>query len=227
MALRFSEKLAMVKLQSAFFEYFGPKGMEVAKLLADEFKKNNCLTMLDAKKSDISSSCFAYGKAYLGEGSYYKFDAMTLVPYFGFKEHLDLFDYARENNAILFLMVRSSTPNSQLIDLANNNGRTIYKTIAAEISDYNQANNGSFIGAVVGATIENYRETLEFLPNSLILSPGIGFQGGNIEELIKNRDILGKRIIPTLSRDIWNAGPDIEKIAARLDYYQQLSAQLF
>src|SRR6185369_10242625 len=88
------------------------------------------------------------------------------------------------------------------------------------ITEFNEQTSGSEIGpigAVVGATIENdLLSTLERLPRSLILAPGIGHQGATFDDLRKRFQTHAARAIPSSSRAVLDRGPDIKQLHAEI-----------
>jgi orotidine-5'-phosphate decarboxylase len=68
------------------------------------------------------------------------------------------------------------------------------------------------IGAVMGATIENLLPTLDRLPRSLILAPGIGHQGATFEDLRNRFERHAARAIPSSSRAVLDRGPSVEQL---------------
>jgi orotidine-5'-phosphate decarboxylase len=209
------DNLALVKPQSAYFERFGPKGMEVLQNLVKEFHKKETLVLLDAKKADIGATTLSYAKAYLGKESPYNFDAITVTSYMGFEALMPLLEYAKEQNCGVFIVVRSSNIEGSMIQKASITDKTsIADYLSQKINDFNhQISNQSIgpIGAVMGATLafEDIKTTISKLNNCLILTPGIGHQGASFEDLKTNYQAILKNLIPTSSRAVLSKGPDI------------------
>src|SRR5688572_18815639 len=187
------DRLAIVKPQIAFFERFGSKGIEVLERLIGSFQERGTLVLVDGKRGDIGSTVEAYAQAYLGPTSAFRADAITVHAYLGFGSLKPLLTHAVDSGAGVFVVVRSS--NAEGISLQTavlpNDVRTVADSLADMITEFNQQINGTEIGpvgAVVGATIENdLLPTLDRLPQSLILAPGIGHQGATFEDLRRDR----------------------------------------
>jgi len=102
----------------------------------------------------------------------------------------------------------------------NNDGRTVADSLADVITEFNQQTSGSEVGpvgAVVGVTIENdLLPTLDRLPQSLILAPGIGHQGATFADLRRRFGRHAARAIPSSSRAVLDRGPDVEQLRAEI-----------
>jgi orotidine-5'-phosphate decarboxylase len=211
------DRLAIVKPQSAFFERFGAKGIQVLERLIDSFHERGTLVLVDAKRGDIGTTVEAYAQAYLGPSSAFRADAMTAHAYLGFGALKPLLTHAVDAGAGVFVVVRSS--NMEGIPLQNavlKDGRTVSDSLADMMTEFNEQTSGTEIGpvgAVVGATIEkDLLPTLERLPKSLILAPGIGHQGATYEDLRKRFERHAARAIPSSSRAVLDRGPGVEQL---------------
>jgi orotidine-5'-phosphate decarboxylase len=212
------DRLAIVKPQIAFFERFGSRGIQVLERLIESFHERGTLVLVDGKRGDIGSTVEAYAQAYLGPQSAFRADAITAHAYLGFGALKPLLDRAVDVGAGVFVVVRSS--NVEGIPLQNavltNDGRTVADSLSDMITEFNEQTSGSEmgpIGAVVGATIENdLLSTLERLPRSLILAPGIGHQGATFDDLRKRFQSHASRAIPSSSRAVLDRVPDVQQL---------------
>ena len=215
--------LALVKIQSAYFERFGPEGMEQAKLLTSNLQALGIKVMLDAKRVDIGSTMEAYADAYLSINGFYNFDAMTVIPYMGFGSLRPAMDIAIKNDKMIFVVLASSNPEGKEIQSAVTayNNLSVAKYLATQIQKHNDSTKTANIGAVVGATINDPNDIIEQIPDSLILTPGIGFQGGDLSQVLScftNRH----NIIPISARAILSKGPSVIALADSLRYHMDL-----
>lgn len=215
------DRLAIVKPQIAFFERFGSKGIEVLERLIAAFQERGTLVLVDGKRGDIGSTVEAYAQAYLGSTSAFHADAITAHAYLGFGALKPLLTHAVDSGAGVFVVVRSSNVEGIPLQTAIllNDGRTVANSLADLITEFNQQTSGDEIGpvgAVVGATIENLMPTLDRLPQSLILAPGIGHQGATFEDLRRRFEHHAARAIPSSSRAVLDRGPDVEQLRAEI-----------
>src|SRR3984885_5115579 len=191
-----AEQCVAVKPQVACFERLGAPGW---KALADTVAvahEHGLLVIADAKRGDVEVTAAAYAQAFLGETPTpygpvpgLGVDAMTVNPLLG-RDSLDpLITTARAHSRGLFVLVRTSNPGAtdvQEQELAN--GGAVSDHLADIVDAVGIAGTGasglSDVGAVVGATAPGRLGALrERMPRAIFLLPGIGAQGGRVEEL--------------------------------------------
>jgi len=194
-----------IKPQIAMYEQYGPEGIESYIRITEYAKKKGLIVIGDIKRGDITSTAEAYANGHIGmpeiEGeSYdiYKQDAITLNPYLGFDSIEPYVKYCREYDKGLFILVKTSNPNSgEIQDLETNEGK-LYEKVGRLVSKWGEELIGksgySQIGAVVGATHPDQAENLrKSMPNTYFLVPGYGAQGAKAGDLkgYFNKDGLG------------------------------------
>ncbi|HVC52125.1 MAG TPA: orotidine-5'-phosphate decarboxylase [Stellaceae bacterium] len=201
--------VAAIKPQVAFFERFGPIGMAVLRDTVERARSHGALVIIDTKVGDISSTAAAYGEAFLGPGSPFGGDAITASAFLGFGSLAPIVAVARREQAMVFVVVRSSNPEgAELQHAVMRDGRTVAERLADDITAENGGDNGP-LGAVVGATLGSEARTVAArMPDALMLVPGIGAQGATIADVRGDFGAHYRRVIPSLSRGIAGAGPD-------------------
>ena len=169
------------KPNTAFYESQGEKGVLELKMTCDYIKEKypEVVIILDAKRADIGNTNngyvqFAYD--YLGA------DAITLHPYLG-QEALKPFLDNKEKGSIV--LCRTSNPGSGEFQNLEVNGKKIFELVAQKvITEWNKNNNCML---VLGATYPEELKTIrELNDNMFFLVPGIGAQGGDLENTLKN-----------------------------------------
>jgi len=161
----------------AFYEALGVRGLQALKKTVAYIPKN-IPVIGDAKRGDIGNTAIAYARALFG---YYKFDAVTLNPYLGYDSIEPFLDY--KDKGVFVLCRTSNSSASDFQDLVDNFGMKFYQSVALRAGDWNIAGN---VGLVVGATYpEELREIRKLCPEMLLLIPGIGAQGGDLEQSVK------------------------------------------
>lgn len=191
-----SDIIPAVKPQLAFYEMFGPKGMECFRATCEYAKENGMLVIADCKRGDIGSTCTGYSNAYLGktnvgkiDKSFYDIDFITVNPYLGSDGVKPFIEDCKKYDKGLFILVKTSNPSSgELQDLRLENGKTIYEEVGALVNDWGKDYIGQYgyssVGAVVGATYPKQMENLRVaMPNTFFLIPGYGAQGGKAEDI--------------------------------------------
>lgn len=174
------EHVCAFKPNSAFYEARGEQGMRELKMTVDYINKNypDIVAILDAKRADIGSTNKGYVAAIF---DWLGFDAVTLHPYLG-KEALAPF-LERHDKACVILC-RTSNPGAGEIQDLEISGKPLWLILAEKVKkDWNENNNCML---VVGAT---YPEEMNVIRKAVgdmtFLVPGVGAQGGSVEEIIK------------------------------------------
>jgi orotidine-5'-phosphate decarboxylase len=208
----FAGAAAVVKPQSAFFERFGSGGIAVLEQVVAGCRELGALVLLDVKRGDIGSTVQAYADAYLDPASPLAADAVTASPFLGTGSLDPLLETARRHDAGVFLLALTSNPEGHQVQHAvTPGGRTVAAEVLAAVSAHNATGLGpGSVGAVVGATVtlppDVTSETLDV--NGPLLVPGIGAQGGTLDDV---RRVFGPacgHVLPSISREILGAGPD-------------------
>ncbi len=193
-----------VKPQIAMYEQFGIPGLVAFKKTVDYCKEKDLVIIGDIKRGDIGSTSTAYavghvGKVQVGENRYYGFDEdfVTVNPYLGTDGVKPFIEVCKEENKGIFVLVKTSNPSSgefqdQLVD-----GTPLYELVGKKVAEWGEQHMGngySYVGAVVGATYPEMGKVLrKIMPNTYILVPGYGAQGGKAKDLVHyfNKDGLG------------------------------------
>lgn len=212
-----------VKFQSAFYEKLGPAGLEVLNQGLALAKDLGLSTILDVKRGDIGSTAQAYAEATLGRlpGTPGPMtDAVTVNPYLGEDSLRPFLDLAAREGKGLFVLVKTSNPSGpRFQDLTVAPDEPLYLRVAAMVDELGGELSGrdgglSGVGAVVGATYPEVLKTLRAaMPNTLFLLPGIGAQGGKIQDLGPAFTPNGRGVLLTASRSIIYAYQNRRKIA--------------
>lgn len=187
------------KLNMAFYEVLGKKGMELLEKTLNYIPKD-IVTILDGKRNDISNTARMYAKSLF---EILKADAVTINPYLGFDGVKPFLEY-KENCS--FILCRTSNQSAKDFQDIKSENIPLYQIVANKIKEWNFNKN---CGAVVGATyIDELGLIREILGKDIpLLIPGIGKQGGDIEKTVKfgtNED--GNMAIINSSRGIIYAG---------------------
>lgn len=156
--------------------------------------------ILDAKRGDIGSTAEKYAQeAFVRYGA----DAVTLNPYLG-KDSIDPFLKFADKGVIL--LCRTSNPGAEDIQDLDCNGKPLYQRVAEIISTQWNANKNCLL--VVGATWpQQLAEVRAIVGDMPFLVPGVGAQGGDVEQIIKNgRGKDSNALIISSSRAILYAG---------------------
>ena len=185
-----------VKPQLACFERLGAPGWGALAATAQRARAAGLLVLADGKRGDVPVTAAAYAQALLGStptpfgdvpglGA----DAITANPLLGRDAVTPLVEAARAAGAGVFLLVRTSNPGAADVqDLPGADGAPLWERLAglvAELGGGDDAAGGlADVGAVTGATAPQHLERMrELMPRAPFLLPGVGAQGGRVEDL--------------------------------------------
>lgn len=214
----FAGQVAFVKPQSAFFERFGAAGIVILERTIQDLRHTGSLVVLDVKRGDIGSTAAAYAQAYLDDDAPMAADAITVSPFLGFGSLQPFFEQAERNDAGVFVLALTSNPEGHEVQQSMSaamgaQGCTVAGHILGELARLNaDAGPMGTFGAVVGATIGSTNEDLAI--NGPLLVPGLGAQGGTVEDIRRLFAGVTANVIPATSRAVLAAGPDVHKLRA-------------
>ncbi len=209
------DTVAVFKPQSAFFEARGSAGIAVLERVLADIRDHGALSILDAKRGDIGSTMEAYADAYLSDGSPLRADALTVSPYLGFDSLAPAFAKAIENNRGVYVLARTSNPEGAQVQLALGREGSVVQEIIDAATALNKRARTRAIGLVIGGTHSDLGcDVSEF--NGSILVPGIGVQGGRMEDLPGLFGDALAHVLPIVGRGVLSAGPDPAALRARV-----------
>lgn len=171
-----AEDAAAYKINFAFYEKDGAKGFEeIQKTL--ELIPKNILTIADAKRGDIGNTSQMYAQSVY---EHFNFDSVTLHPYMGFDSLEPFLDYKDKLNFILALTSNKGSADFEKLKL--DDGTSLYQKVIEKVKSWNGAHN---CGIVFGATnADELKENVKSFGDLIVLLPGIGAQGGSLEEVV-------------------------------------------
>ncbi len=213
-------RISVIKPQSAFFERFGSDGFKAMEDLSALARGKEVLVLLDGKRGDIDTTGAAYAESYFGTHSKLRVDAVTTHAYLGLGALKPFFDLANQAKAGVFVVVRSSNPEGRELQTARTSGgESVAIAMSHQITELNQQYSKSElgpIGAVVGATCEDAGTTIDALPKSFILAPGVGAQGATMQDVLTRMPAARGRVLPNVPRAILANGVSKEQIATTI-----------
>ena len=167
------------KPNTAFYEAYGIKGWISLQKTITYINENHpeIFTIADAKRGDIGNTSSMYAKAFFED---LNFDSVTVAPYMG-KDSVEPF-LAFENKHTILLALTSNEGafDFQTLNVGENE---LYKQVLETSKTWKNAKNLMY---VVGATkAEYFREIRKIVPDSFLLVPGVGAQGGSLSEVCK------------------------------------------
>ena len=210
------------KPNTAFYEACGLKGWEALQKTIDYLHDNypEIYTIADAKRGDIGNTSKMYAKTFLKDMG---FDSVTVAPYMG-KDSVEPFLEFDDKHTILLAL----TSNEGAFDFQTlkSNDTEIYKRVLETSKSWENSENLMY---VVGATKAEYlAEVRKIVPESFLLVPGVGAQGGKLEDVCKYGMTKDVGLLVNSSRKIIYASTNnnfAEVAAAKAEILQQQMAE--
>ena len=184
----------------AFYEAMGVKGWNsLAKTL--NYIPDNIFTIADAKRGDIGNTAALYAKTFYET---FPFDSVTVAPYMGVDSVTPFLDYKNKWTILLGLTSNDGNKDFQTKKMIDN--EFLYEKVLKVSKLWGSINNTMYVvGATKAESLSNIRK---IIPDHFLLVPGVGAQGGSLEEVVKygiNNDI---GLLVNSSRGIIYAGQE-------------------
>lgn len=176
-----------VKPQLAFFEALGAEGMAAFAEVCEYAHRAGLVVVADGKRGDIGSTARAYATAYI-EGPEPRADALTVNPWLGRESVEPYLAAARRSGTGIFCVVKTSNSGGDVQDVTLSDGSLMWQHVAKLVAEWGEDLVGehglSSVGAVVGATHPRaVGEARKLMPQTILLLPGVGAQGGKLSDL--------------------------------------------
>jgi orotidine-5'-phosphate decarboxylase len=223
------------KINTAFYEAMGLKGWEAMEKTVNYIPTQH-FKIADAKRGDIGNTSSQYAKAFF---EILNFDALTVAPYMGEDSIRPFLEYEDKWTIVLGLTSNKGAADFEMLKIQSENDRQlrseyVYENVIKTISKWGNTENLMFVvGATKATEFENIRS---IIPDHFLLVPGVGFQGGSLEEVSNHAMINGSAaqtqcgILVNASRAIIYAseGEDFadEARAIALQYQTEMASYL-
>ena len=209
----------------AFYECYGLQGMSAFEKTVSYIKKSypEHFIIADAKRGDIGNTSAMYAKTFFDE---YQVDALTVAPYMGEDSISPFLDYSGKWVIVLALTSNKGSHDFQLTEDAQ--GQKLFEKVIVKTQQWSTTENMMY---VVGATQgEMFKDIRKVAPRHFLLVPGVGAQGGSLQEVCKYGMIKDCGLLINSSRSIIYAGhgKDFAEAAAEKagDLQQQMAEEL-
>jgi len=203
------------KINTAFYEALGLSGWEAMQKTLD-YIPNSHFRIADAKRGDIGNTSTQYAKAFFEA---LDFDAITVAPYMGADSVKPFLEYKGKWTILLGL---TSNPGAKDFELQPSGEALLYEKVLQTASGWGSPDNLMF---VIGATqADQFVNIRKLTPDHFYLVPGVGAQGGSLEEISKKAMNKNVGILVNVSRAVIYAstGEDFAaKAAEAAKQYQQ------
>lgn len=196
----------------AFYEAFGVKGMISFEKTISYLKENypHHFIIADAKRGDIGNTSAMYARTFFGE---YDIDALTVAPYMGEDSVTPFLTY--EDKWVILLALTSNKGSHDFQLTTDTEGERLFEKVLRVSQQWGNEENMMY---VVGATQgEMFKDIRKVAPRHFLLVPGVGAQGGSLQEVCKYGMTEDCGLLVNSSRGIIYAssGEDFAEVAAR------------
>lgn len=163
----------------AFYESYGVKGWEALRKTS-EILPSDCFSIADAKRGDIGNTSKMYAQAFFNpEVSGLNFDSITIAPYMGEDSVTPFLEF--EGKWAIVLALTSNQGSLDFQNFQNAQGKQLFEEVIDKVNTWGSPEN---IMYVVGATRgEAFLKIREHAPDSFLLVPGVGAQGGSLADV--------------------------------------------
>ena len=165
----------------AFYEAFGVKGLMAFEKTVNYLKENypEQFIIADAKRGDIGNTSKMYARTFFGE---YDVDALTVAPYMG-EDSVTPFLDGYDNKWVILLALTSNKGSFDFQLTEDKDGERLFEKVIRKSQEWGNDENMMY---VVGATRgEMFTDIRKAAPNAFLLVPGVGAQGGSLQDVCK------------------------------------------
>jgi orotidine-5'-phosphate decarboxylase len=202
----------------AFYESMGVSGWNSLQKTLD-YIPNDIFAIADAKRGDIGNTSNIYARTFFENMN---FDAVTVAPYMGSDSVTPFLDF--ENKWAIVLALTSNKGGLDFQNIEDKNGKQLFEQVLETSQAWGTAENMMY---VVGATrAEQLLEIRTIIPDHFLLVPGVGEQGGSVQEVAKygmNKDC---GLLVNSSRGIIYAGNDLNFAAKAREKAEKLQQDM-
>lgn len=165
----------------AFYECLGSEGLAVLEKTVEYIRKNHpgMFVIADAKRGDIGNTSAMYARSFF---EYMDFDAVTVAPYMGEDSVTPFLGYG-EGRWVILLALTSNKGSHDFQFIKNEEGTPLFESVIRKSQNWAGDDTMMYVvGATQGRMFEDIRK---IAPNHFLLVPGVGAQGGSLEEVVR------------------------------------------
>lgn len=205
----------------AFYEAYGVKGLiafeKTVKYIHENYPEQ--FIIADAKRGDIGNTSRMYAKTFFEE---YNVDALTVAPYMGEDSVTPFLGY--QEKWVILLVLTSNKGSNDFQQTITDNGERVFERVLNKSMEWGNDDNMMF---VVGATRgEMFKDIRKIAPNHFLLVPGVGAQGGSLQEVSKYGLIKDCGLIVNSSRGIIYASNNEDFAEAAAESAKELQKEM-
>jgi len=210
------------KINVAFYEAEGVSGWQCLARTARYIKQKfpHIFLIADAKRGDIGNTSALYARAFFEQ---LPFDAITVAPYMGEDSVRPFYHYPDKWVILLALTSNPGSKNFQQLTLAGSDEK-LYERVIAQSQRWGHPDNTMLVvGATRSAFLKNVRQ---LAPKMIFLVPGVGAQGGDLQQVIEEAGGVDKALLINSSRGIIFSSSAGDFAEAAAEAARQLQSQM-
>ncbi len=167
------------KINTAFFEALGAEGWEIMQETFD-YIPNTHFKIADAKRGDIGNTSDQYARAFFET---LNADAITVAPYMGEDSIKPFLAYKHKWTIVLGLTSNGGSADFQYLPVGDT-GKALYELVLEKVSQWGNADNLMFVTGATQASA--FTQIRRIIPEHFLLVPGVGAQGGSLQDVAKH-----------------------------------------
>ncbi|MCL2027516.1 MAG: orotidine-5'-phosphate decarboxylase [Bacteroidales bacterium] len=210
----------------AFYEANGIKGLQALKKTSDYLKNFDVFTIADAKRGDIGNTSQQYATAFLSPDGDFNFDAITVAPYMGADSVMPFLTGPEKWVILLALTSNKGAFDFQFLK-NHKDDKFLFESVLETSKEWGTPENMMY---VIGATQADwFMKIRQWVPEHFLLVPGVGAQGGSLQEVCKYGMTKDCGLLINASRSILYASSEsdfVEKAEEEAKTMQQDMAEL-
>lgn len=209
------------KINTAFYESRGVKGWE-SLVKTWQYLPKDCFSIADAKRGDIGNTSEMYASAFFDEtSSQMSFDSITVAPYMG---EDSVKPFLKFDGKWVILLALTSNEGSKDFQNLNVGSEMLFEKVVKKANEWASDEQLMFVvGATRGEAFLNIRKQA---PTNFLLVPGVGAQGGSLEDVCKYGMIRDCGLLVNSSRAIIYASSGVDFAEAAAAEAQKVQKQM-
>ena len=205
------------KINTAFYEQYGAEGWECMQETL-RLIPSSCFTIADAKRGDIGNTSAMYAKAFFQRMN---FDAITVAPYMGEDSLRPFLEF--EGKWVICLGLTSNAGSSDF-QMLESGGKKLYEHVIGTVAKWGDPGNLMFVtGATKASDLSAIRR---MVPDYFFLVPGVGAQGGSVQDVCQNAKTDFGGLLINASRSILYAGKGDDYMEKAREEAQRLKEEM-
>lgn len=211
-----ADLVCLAKIQPAAFERFGPDGATSMARAVAYLHAAHIPVLIDFKRADHGPVLRLLVDTYVGSGSPFGADGLTLLPYLGMDEVFPVAQYCADAGGLLAVVVQTSNKGALAVQGALRDGTTVSRSVAQAVSEHNVAAGRDEVLVVVGGPPDRAAKVVRD-HHGLVVVPGWGRAGVDRTGLLAVRDACPDQVLFSIGSHLTHRGPHAHVLRETLE----------